>query len=82
MWVVFGNLQVALSRLYIKRLKKHSDQGKKGKFEYNANAMWLLSNGREVNYSDIYKAFCIASSFCYDLFSRELDTLIDYSLLF
>lgn len=51
-----------LSRLYIKRLKKHSDQGKKGKFEYNPSAMWLLSNGREVNYSDIYKAFCIASS--------------------
>jgi integrase len=50
-----------LSRPYIKRLKKHSDQSKKGQFEYNPNAMWFLNNGREVNYSDIYKAFCRAS---------------------
>lgn len=50
-----------LSRIYIERMKKYSERSERGLSEYNSEAMWLLNNGREVNYSDIIKVFTDAS---------------------
>lgn len=51
-----------LSRIYLKRMKAHSDRSKKIKScTYNPEALWLLENGREINKNDIQRAFQKAS---------------------
>jgi len=50
-----------LSNFYTKRMKQHDNASSRGKFEYDEDAVWLLKNGRKVNYSDIQKAFKKAS---------------------
>lgn len=49
-------------RTHVKRAKKHSNRSDRLKScNYNPNAMWLLSNGREVNKTDLQRAFKKAS---------------------
>jgi len=51
-----------LSRIYIKRMKSHSDRSERlSSCKYNTNALWLLKNGREINKHDIRRAFQTAS---------------------
>lgn len=50
-----------LASLYGERLVKHDHCSENGKYEYNQKNMWLLKNGKVVNYDDIRKAFKNAS---------------------
>lgn len=51
-----------LSRIYINRIRNHEYKSDNTKSIYNKNTLWLLENGREVNYNDICKAFKKASN--------------------
>lgn len=42
-------------------MKRHDNASSRGKFEFEEDAVWLLENGRKVNYSDVQKAFASAS---------------------
>lgn len=50
-----------LACLHGERIVEHDKNSEKGKFSYDDNSMWLLKNGRKVNYDDIRKAFRKAS---------------------
>lgn len=50
-----------LSTYYTKRMKLHDSASSRGKYEFDENSVWLLENGRKVNYSDVQKAFAHAS---------------------
>ena len=50
-----------LVRDHHKRMVLHSNRKHKGKSEYSEKSMWLLSNGRKVNYNDVQRAFKKAS---------------------
>jgi len=50
-----------LSTFYLKRMKLHDNNSSRGKFEFEEDVVWLLKNGRKVNYSDVQKAFVQAS---------------------
>jgi len=50
-----------MNRIFIKRKKLHETRSDDGKIEYNSEALWILENGREVNYDDVLNAFKRAS---------------------